>query len=120
MNPIDYIKPKKVLSLSSNIEFEFAETVPPREYHFKLGKETEEMIAVLSAVKPGTSMRFRVSGLQARQDRERELHQIRDRLKVATKHAPGAWKIQRRQHDYYAYRYPEEEQNEGYYDPEEY
>lgn len=101
-------KKNNVLSLNE-VAFDYVEHIPPREFHYKIGAKTEELVAVLSGTKPGGTLTFSVSGLLPKHEREKKLRQIRDRLKIAVKHAPGFWEIHRRSHCYYARRYPEED-----------
>lgn len=109
-------KESKPVSLSTGVCFEYVSHIPQREFHYTLSTETKELIAVLSGAKPGSTLRFSVSKNQPRQMVERKLRRLRDRLKVAVKHAPGYWEVRRRRSAYHARRAPEEEYHREDYD----
>lgn len=99
--------PSGLLSFD-NITFQYEDRIPPRQFHFTLSDQTKELIAVLGGVPPGRTLTFRVGAGLSRRERERALRGIKDRLLVATKHAPGVWDVRRRQHVYYARRLEED------------
>jgi len=100
----------KIMLDNSSIAFQLVESIPEREYHFKIGEKTQEYIAILSSVKPGGVAKFSVNGSSFLPKKERTvlLNGVRDRLKVAVKHAPGYWDIKCRQQVFYARRLSEE------------
>lgn len=78
--------------------------IPERKYNFKMSETTKQYIEFLSRIRDGDTIEFSPKPEYDEQERELYLRKVRDRLKSATKHVPGSWKVRRRNNSYYAKR----------------
>lgn len=86
------------------MEFEKVDNIPPKEHVFKMSAETEKMIGILNGLESGEIVKFPVSELSGKDVAGRESKKIIHRLRTATKHADGYFKVYRRRFDVYVSR----------------
>lgn len=86
-------------------------SIPERQYPFELSKATKKWIDFLNELPEGETIEVSVPQELSKEDREKRLRVIRDRLKSASKRAQGDYEFCRRNNAYYVKRLSEQEKN---------
>lgn len=87
------------------MKFERVDSIPARKYNYEMKEQTAEAIAILKGMKDGETIVFPVNTNQTKKEMYDESGRLGERLKTAARHAPGIYKIYRRNFNQYVKRY---------------